>query len=430
MGFRSVVAIVFGSQIGSGIFVLPSTLAPYGVYGVLGWIFAGIAAILLAFVFANLCSKYPRTGGPYTYVQEVFGTLPAFFVGWGYWLVSWISTTVVIISCIAYLDPLLSGGLSPQVGLCIEIALLAVVTAINCRSVELAGNFEFLLMFIKFIPFVVVPALVLDHFAVSNFEISSQNAALSSFDMIVNTVSLCIWGFIGVECGTTPAGAVENPSKTIPRAIIIGTCGVALVYIANSAAIMGVIPGKILATSRAPFVDALGIAIGGNQLILKTISFIAFMVCVGTLNAWMLASAQVSLGLAQDKLLPSFFAIKNKAGSPYVSILISSIGSIPILLLTKDENMAKQITDIIDISVKVFVVVYAACGLAFFKISLAERKTWKSLIAALSVIFCLMLVLWDLDLKSTLIVSMFFLSGIFVRPFMRKKIVDSTQLAA
>ncbi|MDR2268507.1 MAG: amino acid permease, partial [Holosporaceae bacterium] len=388
--------------------------------GVYGWVFAGIAAIFLAFVFADLCSRYPRTGGPPAYILEVFGKLPAFFVGWGYWLVSWISSSVVIISCVAYLNPVLGDNMSPFASLLVEITLLAVITAVNCRGVETAGNLEFILMFLKFVPFIVVPAMVLGKFDLSNFEISQQNAAISNFDMIVRVVSMCIWGFIGVECGTTPAGAVENPSKTIPRAIIFGTCGVALVYIVNSAAVMGVIPGKILETSRAPFVDALNIVVGGNPLVLKTISFIAFIVCVGTLNAWVLASAQVSLGLAQDKLLPSFFAKKNKSGSPYVSILISSIGIAPILLLTKDESLAKQITDIIDISVKVFVVVYAACSLAFLKISLVECKTWKILIAVLSVIFCLMLLLWDSDLKSTLIVSMFFISGVCVLPFIKK----------
>jgi APA family basic amino acid/polyamine antiporter len=411
-------AIVFGSQIGSGIFVLPASLAPYGIYSIWGWIAAGIAAILLAFVFADLCSRYPHTGGPHAYILEIFGKIPAFFLGWGYWLVSWISSTVVIISCVAYLHPLIDTGLSPLGSLLLELVLLTTIVAVNCRSVELAGHFEFILMFIKFIPFAIVPLLVFGEFDIANFEIARQNAALSPFELMVNVVSLCIWGFIGVECGTTPAGMVKNPSKTIPRAIILGTCAVAIIYIVNSAAVMGVIPGKILATSEAPFIDAITVVVGDNPLIWKTLSLIASMICVGTLNAWILASAQVSLGLAQDQLLPDFFAKKNKAGAPYASILVSFVGMVPILILTKDENLAKQIRDIIDISVKAFIVVYAACSLAFLKISLVERKIWKCLVGILAILFCLLL-LMDSDVKSAIIVSVFFLSGIFILPFLK-----------
>ena len=103
IGFWTVLSIVFGSQIGSGIFILPSTLASYGNFGLYGWCSAGLGAILLAIVFAELCSRFPKTGGPYAYVKIAFGTKSGFFVGWAYWLVSWVSNTVLVISSISYL---------------------------------------------------------------------------------------------------------------------------------------------------------------------------------------------------------------------------------------------------------------------------------------------------------------------------------------
>ena len=106
IGFWAVFALVTGSQIGSGILMLPVSLAPYGMYSLIGWGVSGLGAILLALVFANLCSRYPRTGGPHAYVQEAFGNVAGFFTGWTYWLISWVSTPIVLTASVGYLSPL------------------------------------------------------------------------------------------------------------------------------------------------------------------------------------------------------------------------------------------------------------------------------------------------------------------------------------
>ncbi len=77
LGFWSVFAIVTGSQIGSGVFMLPASLAPYGKFSILGWLISGIGAICLAMVFSGLCNRFPKTGGPHVYVKEMFGNTTA-----------------------------------------------------------------------------------------------------------------------------------------------------------------------------------------------------------------------------------------------------------------------------------------------------------------------------------------------------------------
>lgn len=413
MGFWSVFAIVFGSQIGSGIFMLPSVLAPYGMFGIYGWCVAGCGAILLALVFSELCSRFPQTGGPHIYVKEGFGVLPAFFVGWAYWLVSWVSTSVVIVSAVAYLDPFLDNP-SPGTNLVMEICLLTVVTAINCKSVKLSGQLEFALTILKFIPFVVVPIVLLQSFDSSCITLSEDFALLPARELVSIVTILCFWGFIGLECATTPAGAVKNPGKTIPRAIISGTCAVAIVYFVNNAAVMGVVPETVLAKSSAPFVEAIRIVAGKNVSLL--LSAVASIVCIGTLNAWVLTSAQISLGLAQDKLLPAFFAKTNDEDSPYVSVLISSIGLVLILILTKQENFANQISYIINFSVIVFLIVYIVCCAVYLKIMFIEKNILKIMLGIISIGFCVMAI-FDSPVRATLDSSVFFVSGCLVLPF-------------
>ncbi|MBR1735002.1 MAG: amino acid permease [Alphaproteobacteria bacterium] len=413
MGFWSVFAIVFGSQIGSGIFMLPSILAPYGIFGVFGWCFAGIGAMLLALVFSELCSRFPQTGGPHIYVKEGFGIIPAFFIGWAYWLVSWISTAVVIVSAVAYLNPFLNNP-SSNINLTLEIGLLAIITIINCKSVKLSGQIEFVLTLLKFIPFVIVPIILLQSFDSSCISLSEKFIEIPSPKLISIVTILCFWGFIGVECATTPAGSVRNPEKNIPRAIILGTLTVAIVYFINNVAIMGVVPEKILAESSAPFVDAINIVAGENVSYL--LSAIASIVCIGTLNAWVLTSAQISLGLSQDKLLPLFFAKTNKENSPYISVLISSIGLIPILILTKQNNFAEQISYIINFSVIVFLAVYIACCLVYLKLMIQEKNILKIILGIISIVFCAFAIL-DSPIRAILDSSVFFLSGCLMLPF-------------
>ncbi len=142
MGFWAVFALVAGSQIGSGVFMQPASLAPYGMYSLLGWLISGTGAIALALVFSWLCSRLPKTGGPCVYVQEAFGPILGFFTGWTYWVISWVSTTVLFVASIGYLSPLL-GHPSALTRLILELSLLFLLTWINLRGVVAAGRAEF-----------------------------------------------------------------------------------------------------------------------------------------------------------------------------------------------------------------------------------------------------------------------------------------------
>jgi len=421
LGFGAVLAIVFGSQIGSGIFVVPSALAPFGIYSIYAWILAGLGAIFLAFVFAELCSNFPKTGGPHVYVNEMFGKIPAFFTGWTYWLISWISSSVVVVTAVACLHPFFGSYQSPYLCLTLEIILLLILTYINCKSVVLSGKLEFVLTLMKFIPFVVVPSIIFQDFDLSKATVLPEYAEMPLEGLMLSATSIAFWCFIGVECATTPAGDVENPSKTIPRAIILGTVSVALIYLINNVAIMGVIPSENLARSQAPFVDSIRIVLGKNCSMM--IAAITSLVCIGTLNAWILTSAQISLGLAKDKLLPQILAKKNKNGAPYVSVLISCLGMIPILILTKNEDLSSQIEYIIEFSVKSFLLVYSICCLAYLKFSIKIRNFKKMLLAIVALTFC-GLMIFESSLESILIATLFTVSGIFIIPFIPKKTID------
>ncbi|WP_395462972.1 APC family permease [Wolbachia endosymbiont of Cantharis cryptica] len=418
IGFLTVFALVISSQIGSGVFMLPISLAPYGAYSLISWAISGFGAISLALVFAILCAKFPETGGPHVYAKHAFGPTAAFFVGWTYWVISWVSTTALIVVGVGYLTPFFHEDIR-SIRLFLELSLFTIITLVNLRGVSTAGRVEFLLTVIKISVLLVIPIAALFFFDRNNFIISEEISSLTTSQILARSTLLTLWGFIGVELATAPAGSVDNPAKTIPRAVILGTICVAVIYFINNFAIMGLINGNDLASSRAPYVDAIKVMFSGNWHLI--ISIIAFIFCVGTLNAWVLSSGQVAFGLAEDRLMPQFFAKRNRHGSPFWGITISSVGTAILLILTSSNNFAKQITSIIDFSVVSFLFVYLTCSLAFLKVIIKEKNYYKFLIGGIAATFCCWVML-ETPINTLLIASLFTASGIPIYLFWYRRV--------
>ncbi len=419
IGFWSLLALVTGSQIGSGIFMLPANLAAFGYFGLLGWVISGVGAIALALVFAKLCGWFPKTGGPHAYALEAFGNTAGFFTGWTYWVVSWVSTTAVIVASVGYLSPIF-GPFSPNETLLWQLGLLAAVTWLNLQGVYAAGRTEFVLTVLKFIPLIILPILGLIYFNGANIQTTPSVASMPVSKIISHVVLLTLWGFIGLESGTTPADSVENPSKTIPKAIILGTITVAIVYFFNSLGILGSMPSSELALSKAPYADATQHILGGQWHLL--VSLIASILCIGTLNAWALASGQIALGLAQDGLGPKILGRTNRHNAPYIAICTAACGIVPLLFLTTHTTLADQIATIIDFSVTAFLFVYVTACLAFFKILRHKQEqtlgAWIYGLVALG--FCLW-ILSETSLRTLGVAALFALSGLPVLGWMRTR---------
>ncbi|MGI4775794.1 MAG: amino acid permease [Janthinobacterium lividum] len=428
IGFWSVFALVTSSQIGTGVFMLPASLASFGKFGLIGWIISGGGAISLALIFAKLCSEFPRTGGPHVYVHKAFGPTFAFFVGWTYWLISWVSTTAVVITSVTYLAPFISNQ-DNTTYLALEIILLLIVTGLNLRGIKAAGSVEILLTLLKFTPLLLLSIVSLYYFDSNNIVVAQDVSALPTQQILGRVTLLTLWGFIGLESATTPASSVKDAHKTIPRAIIFGTISVALLYFINSVALMGLIPAKSLALSKAPYVDAAGIIFGGNWHLL--ISFVAAIICVGTLNAWIIASSQIALGLAEDGLMPKIFAKKNKRNAPSFSIITSCVGIVPLLILTSATNISQQITTIINFSVVAFLFVYLSCCFAFLKLIRTTSGRSKSAYYMYSIVaisFCLWVVS-ETSLTTLMVASLFVCSGLPLYLFWYRKQITGVILS-
>ncbi|WCR59205.1 MAG: Arginine/agmatine antiporter [Wolbachia endosymbiont of Ctenocephalides felis wCfeF] len=410
IGFLAVLALVISSQIGSGIFMLPISLAPYGAYSLISWVISGFGAISFALVFALLCAKFPETGGPHVYVKHTFGSTAAFFVGWTYWASSWVGSTAVTVASIGYLAPLFHNDMQ-NIRLLLEITLILAIMLINLRGITTVGHVELILMIIKITILFAIPIATLFFFDRNNFFVSEEVSNLTISQIFARSSLLTLWCFIGLETVTASAESVKDPSKTIPRAIVLGTFSVAIIYFINSLAIMGLINGNHLANSKAPYVDAIKIVLPGSWYLI--VSIIAFIVSTSSLNAWFLADGQVALGLAKDKLMPRLFAKRNKHDAPFCGMIINTLGILVLLVLTSNKNFAEQVTSIIDVSVVSYLFVYLACSFAFLKITVQEKTYCKLFIGSVAVLFCCWII-YETPISTLLMSGLFPLSSALI----------------
>jgi APA family basic amino acid/polyamine antiporter len=389
IGFVSIVSLVMGSQLGVGIFMLPGRFAQYGSLGLFGWVIAGVGAMLLAFVFAELCGKLPRSGGPHVYVRQAFGNAWAFFTGWGYWVISSITNVTLVIVGIEYLVE----GCSPIMTLCLQITALSLGTCLNCFGIRASGKMELLFLVLKIVPMLAIPIAAILFFNPDNFV--PFNPTVEAWPCVLQKVSLlAVWSFIGVEAATTPAEVVVNASKTIPRAIFVGTILVIIIYLTNSVGIMALVPSEILQNSIAPYSEASKILFPqGQQSVYSLIlPFAIGITCLGSLNAWTLSSSYVAYSLASDSLFPRIFLKKNRFGAPYISLFLGYLLTTLFLIFCMNKSFKEGLMVIIDMAVVTFLIIYALCALAFLKMLLLNKshpyKMVHLILGLCALVFC------------------------------------------
>ena len=287
IGLWTSTSLVIGNMIGAGIFLMPAALATYGGISIFGWLFSAVGALLLAAVFSKL-SKLVRdkNGGPYIYTKEGIGDFAGFLVAWGYWISTWVANAAITIAFVGALSvffPILE--INAVYAVSLGLATIWFLTWVNSKGVRESGRMQVITTLLKLIPLILVIIGGVFFFNIDNF-IPFNPSKETNMGAIAITATMTLYAFLGVESATVPAGNVENPEKTIPRATMLGTIITTLVYILSTVVIMGMIPSNVLSKSPAPFADAMDIIAGGwgRSLVAAGAAIAAF----GALNGWIL----------------------------------------------------------------------------------------------------------------------------------------------
>jgi len=351
-------------MIGSGIFLLPASLAPYGGLSLVGWLVSASGALVLAVVFARLSRIEPAAGGPYAYTRQAFGDLAAFLVAWGYWIAVWTGLGALAVAFVGYLTPFFPQLRDVPLNAAIAaIAAVWVLVAVNVVGVRTAGWVQVITTVLKLLPLAIFGLFGLLHFEPSHFAIA-QSGVRPVVTAISAVVTLTLWAFLGLESATVPADSIDKPDITIPRATLVGAALTAVLYIVSTIGVMSVLAPAQLGSSPAPFADAAR-AVGGSWAA-GAIAAGAAISCFGALNGWTLLSAQLPLAVARDGLFPGVFAQMSKRETPAAGLIIAGLLTTGLVCLNYTRGLVELFTFFILLATLNTLVPFAFSSLAVF----------------------------------------------------------------
>ena len=363
LGIAACTAIVVGNMVGSGFYLSPAAVAPYGSLAILAWIFMGAGAICLGLTFAKLASLAPATGGPYAYTRMAYGDFAGFLIAWGYWISIWSSLPVIAIAFAGAIMDLFPSFHNRPMAVVLTLAAIWTVVLVNLRGVKVAGVFSEITTYSKLVPFAAIALIGLFFIDTSHFsEFNPSGKSLLGASAAL--APLTMFAFLGLESATVPAGDVIDPKRTIPRSTVLGITIAALLYVLGTIAVMGLVPREQLVHSVAPFSDAARVLWGNWGA--TAISIAVILSAIGALNGWTLLMGQVPMAAAQDGLFPPLFGRLSAKGVPAIGIAISAVFATLLVLsqIAGPPGFSAFYNLVVGLSTMAAVVPYAFCALA------------------------------------------------------------------
>lgn len=300
--FVETMAIVVGMIIGSGIFLKPGIVlkdAGSPVLSILAWAAGGVITLASALSVAEIASAIPKSGGLYTYLEELYGESTGFLLGWVQAVISYpASVAAQAIAFATYSGYFIRMNDIQQKLL--AVAVLAFILVMNILSTKCGGVIQTLATIGKLIPIVAIIGVgLLSNLAPGFSGIQGSSVSGAGFGVAILGTLWAYDGWIGV---TNMAGEVKNPSKTLPKVISFGVLFVILVYVLFNLAVFRVLPVKTIMASTTPGADAAKVLFGsgGGAFITAGIMVSTF----GALNGYLMTAARVPQVMGEKGELP------------------------------------------------------------------------------------------------------------------------------
>jgi APA family basic amino acid/polyamine antiporter len=354
-------ALVVGNIIGSGAYLIPASLAPYGPNSLVAWVFTTTGAVLLAVVFATLSRVFPKDGGPYVYTRAAFGEMAGFVVAWGYWVSVWVGNAAIATGAVSYTSAFAPWIASmPGASAIVTIAVVWLLTLVNCHGVRAAGWVQAVTTVLKLLPLLAVA--LAGGFFLRRETLAAFAEVPITLEGTTAAATLTLWVLLGLESATVPADKVQDPERTIPRATMVGTVVAALFCSVACSLVLLVVPASRLAQSKAPFADAALVFWGEGAS--AVVALFAAISAYGALNGWILLQGELPFAMARDGVFPRFFARESRRGTPALAFLSTSVLVTLLVLANFHRGVVQVFTFMVLLATSATLVAYLVCSLA------------------------------------------------------------------
>jgi APA family basic amino acid/polyamine antiporter len=347
LGLSHAGAVVVGTIIGSGIFLVPTEMmqavgSARVVY--LAWVVGGLLSFFGALTYAELGAMKPQAGGEYVYVRDAYGPLAGFLYAWTWFLIAKpasIATVTTGLVRILGTFPVFSSFSHPWIthpftlnyGQLVAIAAAVLVSGLNYIGVRKAGEFQFLFTVLKVAIILGIVAVGFSYHGGTwaNFatEFAGAKGGIAGF---FAALVAALWAYDGWNDLNMVAGEIRNPQRNIPLSLIWGVATVGALYILVNAAVQYVLPAAAVAASERPASDAVSQVLGHAGASLVSIGMALSMLV--TLNGTIMSGARVPFAMARDGyFFQSLAQVHPRFRTPSMAIVVQCALAIVLLLL-------------------------------------------------------------------------------------------------
>ncbi len=328
LGTFDVTSLVVGSIIGADIYVATAISSRLiGPASLVVWVVAGIIALVIAMSFAYCVMVLPKVGGPYAFVTAVSSPFPGFMIGWALLLGEWLSLSVFPVAFAQYFTALVPGtGAAGQTAL--KGLFVVIVVATNIVGVKAAGRSNDALTLIKLSPLVLIIFGGLLFMGANPGTVASDLSPFltGGIGQIGQALVLIFWAYGGFELSTLPANEIDQPERTVPKAIVAGMLIVMSFYFLTNLVVVSSLPQAALKASPSPLLDATGsifsFANGGTDVLVLFVGVGALLSIMGADESGTLTTSRLAYAMSLDGLLPHQLARQHRRfKTPYVAIM-------------------------------------------------------------------------------------------------------------
>lgn len=455
LGVWLLTALVVGNMVGSGIFMLPRSLAEVASPGgtLLAWTVTGAGVLMLALVFGNLAIRKPDlAGGIQLYAKSLFreGSEVSMFAGysvaWGYWVANWTGNVAIITTFASYLStffPSMSSSkeLFTVAGTSIELGNLLTFTVctmllwgmhtIILRGIQGAGKLNFAATAAKvagFLFFIVISLFMFEKSHMIPFAgtVETKSGSLGLLGQVNAAAVATLWAFVGVESAVIFSSRAKK-AVHVKFATILGLTIALFIYMGISTLVMGTLPHDQLVLSDKPLVDALSHVVGSSGSYLM--AGLGLISLTGSTIGWILLSAEVPYQAARQNLFLPVFKRENRHGAPVGSLIITNLAAQTFIFSTVSGPISKAFSFITTVATLSYLVPYILASAFQLKLVLSgdtyqgqKRARWlDGLIAVLAALYSVYIIKVGTAEPTTFLLGVgLFVTGVFFYPIVRR----------
>lgn len=450
-------ALVVGNMVGSGIFMLPHSLAdvasPAGV--VLTWVLTGVGVLFIALVFGSLSLRKPElSGGPQMYAKALFkegseaSRISGFLASWGYWVANFAGNVAIITTFASFLAtffPILTskavitniGSFQLTVGHTLTFIVCSLllwgVHTLILQGIEGAGRVNFVATATKvagFFLFIIVTLFAFQSSHLLPFVAPKviKGQSFGIFGQLNHAAVITLWAFVGIESAVVLSARAKS-GKDVKKATVFGLIIATVIYLGITVLVMGTLTqSQLINSEQSPLVNALAQIIGtSGSYILAGMGLISLF---GATIGWIMLSAEVPYQSAKQGLFLKAFYQQNKKGTPSRSLTVTNIMSQLFIFSTISNSISNAFNFVITVATLSYLFPYLVSSIYQLKLVITgetyelqpRERIMDGIIATLATLYSVWVIKAGTSDIKTFLLGIFFIAiGIVLYPFMEKR---------